>query len=203
MSYLEVAERCLETVSVGTCGKHADFHRVVCFNPCVTHHVILLVVERIENFNGIESTDCLDLDEVNGTVKRYHTPVGSLVCHNCAEIVFAINKLDSGLDIVFMVKTNHHARLVKPHFVFSRYLYFCLELTAVFGIIERSVVNGKSIMRDTPVVAVGCYIHYQRAIVDLPVVRLIEPVHLFEGLSIHRYGSDESAKSKKQFSLHY
>lgn len=106
MSYLEVAERCLETVSVGTCGKHADFHRVVCFNPCVTHHVILLVVERIENFNGIESTDCLDPDEVNGTVKRWKEISG-----NGTIVTWKKNDLEDCVDYYSVIDTAYMSAL--------------------------------------------------------------------------------------------
>lgn len=75
-----------------------------------------------------------------------HAPVRSLMRHHRTQIVFAVYKLDSGLDVVFMVNAQHQTCLVKALLIFSGNLDFHLKLASVSGIIKRCVVYGKSVM---------------------------------------------------------
>lgn len=158
---------------------------MVCLDPCVAHHVVFLVIERIENLHGIKSAHSFNPDILYRAVEGNDAPVGSLVGDYCAEIVFAVHKLYAGLDIVLAVETYHHSCLVKSHLVVAGYFNLSLELSAIFGVIERSIIDSESVMGYAPIVTVGSDIHCQCVTADMPAVRLIEPIHLFEGLGIH------------------
>lgn len=156
MRYFEVSEGRLETVAVGTRGKHTNFHGVICFEPCVAHHVVSGTVEGIEYFYGVAAPDSFDPYVVYGAVEGYDAPVGSIVCNDCAEIVFTVDKFDAGLNIVLVVEADHHAGLVEAHLIITRNFDYCFEFSAILSVIEGSVVDGKAVVRHAPIIAVRC-----------------------------------------------
>ena len=84
MGDFEIGEGDFEAVAVGTGGKHADFNGAVGFHPRIAHHVVVLVVEGIENLYRIEAAHGLNPDGINGTVKGQDAPVGGVVGDYCA-----------------------------------------------------------------------------------------------------------------------
>ncbi len=68
-----------------------------------------------------------------------------------------------------MVDTNHHAGLVETHLVIAGHLYLRLEFSAVFRIVEGSVINGETIVRYAPVVTLGRYRHRKLVAGDIPL----------------------------------
>ena len=107
-----------------------------------------------------------------------------MVGDDCTQVVFAVYELDPRLDVVFLVDAEHQTGLVKAHLIVSRNLYLYLKLSSVGGIIERSIVYGKSIVRDTPVVTVRGDRHVKCFSVYFPLLRFVEPLHLLEGLCL-------------------
>ena len=100
---LELLENGLETVAVGACCHEADLDGSIVLHPCVAHHDVVLVVERIENLDGVQAAYGLNPDVGYGLVEADDTPVGSVVGDNSAQVVFAVYEFNARLDIVFVV----------------------------------------------------------------------------------------------------
>ena len=153
MLHLEVLELYVEAVAVRTSSHHTHLNWSIVLHPGIAHHGVSLVVERIENLNGIETANGFYPDVRNRLVEGNYTPVAGLVSHHGTEVVLAVYIFDTCLDVVFMVDAEHQSSLVETFFVLTGNLYLGFELTAVGCIIERSIIYGETIVRDTPIVA--------------------------------------------------
>ena len=182
MLHGKVRESHVKAVSVRTCPHHSNSYRAVGLHPSVAHHGVFLVVKRIENLYRIFSADSLYPYKIYRLVEGDDTPVGCMMGHHGAEIEFSVDILYSSFDIVLMIDANHHAGLVEARLIIAGHLHLGLKLPAIFGIIERSVINGKAIVRDTPVITFWSDRHGELIISDVPLRRFIEPVHLFQCL---------------------
>lgn len=151
--HLKMIEGCPEPFPVRAGSHRAHHDRRVVLQPGVAHQRVLLVVERIEDLDGVEPPHGLDPDAGYGLLQRDDAPVGGVVGHHGAEVVLSVHEFDARLDVVFVVDAQHQAGLVEPFAVLSRDPDLGLELSAVGGIIEGSVVYGEPIVRDSPVVA--------------------------------------------------
>lgn len=40
----------------------------------------------------------------------------------------------------------HHAGLIETHLIVAGHFHFCLKLSSIFSIIERSIINSKAIV---------------------------------------------------------
>ena len=132
------------TVRTGSHQSHLNGSIVL--QPGISHHRIFLVIKRVKDFHCVKSSYRLNPDIRHRFFKGNHAPVRSLMRHHRTQIVFAVYKLDSGLDVVFMVNAQHQTCLVKALLIFSGNLDFHLKLASVSGIIKRCVVYGKSVM---------------------------------------------------------
>ena len=124
----------VEAVAVGAGSHYPDHDRAIVLQPSVAHHCVLLVIKRIENFHRIEPTDSLYPYERHGLVQRYDAPVARVMRHDGAEVVFAVHELDTGLDIIFVVDTQHQPRLVETGLIVTRYFHLDLKLPAAQGV---------------------------------------------------------------------
>ncbi len=131
--------------------------------------MIFLIIKRVENLHGIESSHSLYPNEIYRTIESDYAPVRCFVCHDGAEIIFSVDKLNTGFDIILMVNSNHHAGLIEADLVVAGNLYLGLKLAAIFGIVEGSIVDREAIVGYAPVVAFGCYRHGEAVVVDVPV----------------------------------
>ena len=144
--YLEILKGGIEAVSVWA-GRHETYHdRDVVLQPGVAHHDIFLVVEGIEDFHGIQPSDSLDPYVRYRLVQCDDAPVGSLVGDDRAQVELAVHKLNTCLDVVFMVNAQHQSGLVETGLVVAGHFYLHFKLSSVSGVIERSVVHGKAIV---------------------------------------------------------
>lgn len=84
MAHFEIGEHGFETIAIGTCREHSDFCRPIGLKLCVTHHVVLFIIERIKNFHSIETAYSLYPDIVDRAVESYNTPIGGFMCYNRA-----------------------------------------------------------------------------------------------------------------------
>ena len=100
--------------------------------------------------------------------------------HDGAEVVFAVHELNTGLDIIFVVDTQHQPRLVETGLIVTRYFHLDLKLPAAQGVQKRGIVHGKPIMGYAPVIGSGSDTHRKRTLFDFPLFRLIEPLHFFQ-----------------------
>ena len=173
---------CLETISVWTGGHQADhYRRVVCKWGISCHHVVL-VVQRIIDFYGIESSDCLDPDKRGCFIQRAYAPVALLVGHNGTDIELAVHKFYPSLDVVFLVDPYHKAHLVEPDLIVPCKFYLSLKFTAISSVVKRGIIYRKSIMGYAPVITFWGHLHQKGVANDLPFLGLVEPVHFFKGL---------------------
>ena len=177
--YLEVLEGGAESVAVGAGTHHAHLNGGVVLQPGVAHEGVLLVVERVEYLDGVEASHGLDPDVGHGPVEGDDAPVGGVVGNHGAEVEFAVDELDAGLDVVFVVDAQHDAGLVESGLVVAGDFDFHFELTAVGGIVEGGVVDGEAVVRDAPVVGLGGYKHGEGFVFDFPLFGLVEPLHFF------------------------
>lgn len=125
------------------------------------HHCVLLVVERVEYLDCVETPHCFYPDMLNRFVESDYAPVGCVVGDNSGKVVFTIHELYSRLDIVFVVNTYHHACLVKADFVIAGYFDLRFKFASILGIVKRWVINCESIVGDSPVIALGSHCHGQ------------------------------------------
>ena len=86
--------------------------------------------------------------------------------HYSRDVELAIDKLNAELHIILMIHTNHHACLIEPLPVVATYLDFCLKLTSVGCIEERTVIDREAIMGYTPEVGLCRHVHLKSAILD-------------------------------------
>ena len=182
MFHLEILEGRLETIAIGRGRHQAHMNRRVVLKPGITHQDIFLIIVRIEDLDRIEPADRLDPNIRHLLVQRDHAPVRSLVRHDSTQVKFPIDILDTGLDVVLMIDAKHDARLVETTFIVAHNLRLHFELAAIGGIVERRVVDRKAIVRDTPIVTLRGNEHREPIPLDLPTLRLIEPVHFLERL---------------------
>lgn len=161
MGDFEIGEFCFEAVSVGAGGKHADFHGVIRFDPCVAHHSPVLIVKRVVDFDGVKASYRFYPDKFYGAVERYHAPVRGRMRHHCAEIILTVNELNTGLYIILMVESYHHSGLIESYLVLACDFHFGLKLAAIFGIIKGGVIYGETIVAYPPVVTLGSDIHFE------------------------------------------
>ena len=89
MGHLEVGECDAETVAVGACSHHANFHGAVGLHPCVAHHGVGLVVERIEDLDGVEASHSLDPQCFYRLVKGDDAPVGGVMGNYVREVAWS------------------------------------------------------------------------------------------------------------------
>ena len=104
---LEVLELSLETLAVRTCCHHAHHDRCVVLHPAVAHHRVLLVIEGVEYLYGIQTAHSLDPHKRYGFVELDDTPVAGVVGDDGTEVVLAVYKLDTCLDVVLLIYANH------------------------------------------------------------------------------------------------
>ena len=102
------------------------------------------------------------------------------------QVVFPIHILNACLDVVLMVDTDHHAGLVITLPIIARNLHFRLKLTAVGRIEKGSVIHGEAIVCDAPIVALRRGEQREFLVFDLPLARLVEPLHLLQRLCADR-----------------
>lgn len=100
MLYREVLKHGFKSVTVWTSSHQSNHYRMIILKPCIAHHRIVLVVERIEYLNSIEPSYSLNPYILNRLVKRNYAPVACMMGYYCAEVILAVYKLNSGLDIV-------------------------------------------------------------------------------------------------------
>ena len=98
------------------------------------------------------------------------------------QVKFTVDKFNTRLDIILVVDPEHQSRLVETFFIITRYLHFSFKLTTVGGIIERRIIDRKPIMGYAPVIALRRDEHRQRLILNIPLFRFVEPLHLFQRL---------------------
>ena len=75
MFYLEMFKFCLEAITVGACSHHSHHHGRIVLQPTVTHHRVLLVIERVEYLNRIEPAHRLNPNKIYRLIKFYYAPV--------------------------------------------------------------------------------------------------------------------------------
>lgn len=180
MLHPEVGETCLEALAIRTCGNRAYLQWTIVLHPEGAHHGIFLVVEAVEELDGIKSANCFELKVWNGFVKWDDAPIGGMMGHYGRDVEFAINELDAELHVVLMILTNHHAGLIKTGPVVATHLDFSLKLTSVCSMEEGTVIDRETIMSDTPIVGLCRYIHLQHATLYVITLRFVEPLHLFK-----------------------
>ena len=73
MLYLEVLKLNIKSASIGTGSHESDLHRNIILQPCIPHHRISLVIERIEDFNGIQPADSFNPNIRNRFIQRDYT----------------------------------------------------------------------------------------------------------------------------------
>ena len=100
MLHLKMLELHVETLTVWAGSHHAYLNRSIVLHPGIAHHGVSLVIERIEDLDGIQSAHSLDPDVWHGLVEGYHAPVAGLVSHHGAEVVLAIHIFDARLDVI-------------------------------------------------------------------------------------------------------
>lgn len=93
--YLEVLKLNIKPASIGTGSHKPNLHRNIILQPCIPHHRISLVIERIEDFNGIQPADSFNPNIRNRFIQRDYTPVTGLVSHHCTQIEFSVYKLNA------------------------------------------------------------------------------------------------------------
>ena len=146
MFYRKVFELRFESLSIGT-GSHKPHHnRGVVLQPCISHHHILLIVERIEYLHGIEPPYGLDPHKRNRSILRNDAPIAGSMSHDSTEVEFSVNEFDARLNIIPGIDAQHQSRLIETGFVITRHFHFRFELPAVGRITERSVVNRETVM---------------------------------------------------------
>ena len=142
MLYLEVFELHVKTLTVWAGSHHAYLNRSIVLHPGIAHHGVSLVVERVEYFDSIETTNGFDPNVRYRFVEGNYAPVAGLVSHYGTEVVLAIHIFDTCLDVVFMVDAEHQTSLVETYLVVSCNFYFGFELSSIGGIIERGIIYG-------------------------------------------------------------
>ena len=85
--YFEVFELHIEALTVWTCSHHTHLNRSIVLHPGIAHHGVSLVIERVEDFDGVETTNSLDPNVRHRLVKGNHTPVAGLVSDHGADLV--------------------------------------------------------------------------------------------------------------------
>ena len=81
-----------------------------------------------------------------------------------------------------MVDAEHQPRLIEARLVVARDLDLDLELAPAKGVEIGRVIDRKAVVRYAPVIGPRRNIHNQSSILDLPVVGLVEPLHLLQSL---------------------
>ena len=184
MLHLEVGEARLEAFAVGA-GCHRAYHkRMVVLHPESAHHGVCLVVETVEEFDGIQASDGFQPQMRNGIFEGDDAPIRSVVGDDGRDIEESIYIFNAKLHIVFMIQPNHHTRLVKPLAIISADFQLGLELSAIDTIEERAVIHGEAVVGDTPKVGLGRHIHFEHPILDAVRFGLVEPLHLVEMLRL-------------------
>ena len=102
MGDFKIGECHLEAVSIWTGCKHTDLYRPVLLHPGIPHHFVIFIIKGIKNLYGIKSSDSLYPQFIDWLVKCYNAPVRRMMSDYCTDIIFAIDKFYSGLEIIFM-----------------------------------------------------------------------------------------------------
>ena len=100
MLHLEVLELYVEALAVRTSSHHTHLNWSIVLHPGIAHHGVSLVIERVEDFDGIETTNSLDPNVRYRLVEGNYTPVAGLVSHHGTEVVLAVYIFDTCLDVV-------------------------------------------------------------------------------------------------------
>ena len=127
----EILKLSFEPVTVRTSYHNPYHNRMIVLQPSVAHHRVFLIIERVENFHGIQSAHRFYLDKKHGLFQRDNAPVARAVGHDSAKIIFYIHELDTRFYIIFMVNAQHQSRLVKTCLVITGYFYFHLKFSTV------------------------------------------------------------------------
>ena len=85
--YLEILKFHVEALNVRTSSHHTHLDRGVVLHSGIAHHGVSLVIERVEDFDGVETTNSLDPNVRHRLVKGNHTPVAGLVSDHGADLV--------------------------------------------------------------------------------------------------------------------
>ena len=179
MLHLEVRESCLEALAIRASCKRSYLERTVVLHPEGTHHGIFLIIEAVKNLNGIETANGFNPNVRDRFLQLDDAPVGGVMSDNGRDIVLAFDKLNAELYPILMILTNHHTRMIETHLVVAADLDLCFELTAVCSIEEGAVVNGESVVSDTPVVGLTGNVHFECTALDgvrLRLLRLLSPL---------------------------
>ena len=175
---------------------------MVVLHPGIPHQRIFLIVERIENLDGIQAPDSLDPDKRNRLLQRNDAPVARVVGDDRTQVVFAIHKLDTRLDVVLMVDPQHQSGLVVTGPIIARHLYLHLKFATTEGIEEGRIIHRKSIVRNAPVVRLRRHLHRKHMILNSPLSRFVEPLHLLQRLSLTVGGRTQTGSRHQQGTTH-
>ena len=101
-----------------------------------------------------------------------------------AEVILSVYIFNAGLDVVLFVDAEHQTCLVETHLVVAGDFHLHFEFSATCRIEIGGIVDGETIVRDAPIVALRSDLHREAVVFNFPLFRFVEPLHPLQSLGL-------------------